>query len=320
MNNSDEKLSLLESVFGSSMIAGSEERLFFCPFCHHHKRKLSINIKKNCYKCWTCDVRGKDIFQLLKRKTSQAKQDRWRELSGQTEILDDDAFSKNMFDENKQKEERFHEIVQLPKEFVSLTGNKLPATAMPATAYLKHRKVKKEDIVRWKMGYCFGGEYANRIIVPSFDLQGNPDYFVGRSYEDDVMKYKNPPVTKNIVFNELYLDFAQPISLVEGVFDAINAGDNAVPILGSSLKEDSRLFQQIALNDTKVYMALDPDAEKKSVRLIAKMLEYGVEIFKVSIFPYHDVGEMSKQEFLKRKDEAKRITDDSLISYLWESV
>ena len=115
----------------------------------------------------------------------------------------------------------------------------------------------------WKMGYCTEGRYGGRIIVPSFNNSGDLNYFIARSYVGHRMKYLNPPVSKNVVFNELYVDWDEPVVIVEGVFDAITVGQNGIPILGSSLREESKLFQALVLNDTPVYLALDEDAEKK---------------------------------------------------------
>mgnify|MGYP001375464197 CR=1 FL=1 len=107
----------------------------------------------------------------------------------------------------------------------------------------------------------------------------------------------NPKASKDIIFNHLYLDFEQDLTIVEGVFDAIVAGDNAVPILGSTLRTESLLFQAIAAHDTPVYLALDPDAEKKARWIIMSMLQYDVEIYKVPIGDYEDIGSMSPETF-----------------------
>ena len=77
----------------------------------------------------------------------------------------------------------------------------------------------------------------------------------------------------------------------------------------------SRLFQKIVKNDTPIYIALDPDADKKAMRLIKDLLIYGVELYKVSIGPFSDVGEMTKEEYKKRKDEALPMTEDSYLLY-----
>ena len=102
--------------------------------------------------------------------------------------------------------------------------------------------------------------------------------------------------------------------MTEGVFDAIVAG-NAIPLLGSTLPETSRLFQEIAKHDTPIYIALDPDAEKKAKELIKQMLKYGIEIYKIDVSGFQDVGSMTKQEFLERKNSALPITSDTLFKY-----
>ena len=61
----------------------------------------------------------------------------------------------------------------------------------------------------------------------------------------------NPAASRNIIFNELYLDFDKEITIVEGIFDAMKA-ENAVPILGSTLSENSVLFKKIIKYDTPI--------------------------------------------------------------------
>ena len=113
----------------------------------------------------------------------------------------------------------------------------------------------------------------------------------------------------------MFIDWASEIVLVEGVFDAIKAGRNAIPLLGSTLREESKLFQKIVKNDTPVYLALDPDAEQKSLEIIRKLLTYDVELYKIEISPYADVGEMTKEQFIDRKKKAKKMNfDEYMIS------
>ena len=129
----------------------------------------------------------------------------------------------------------------------------------------------------------------------------------------------NPPVSKNIIFNELYTDWSSDISIVEGVFDAIIAG-NSVPILGSTLHEKSALFRKIVESDPPTYIALDTDAEEKATQLIKKLIEYDIEVYKVDIHPYSDVGEMSKEIYQYHKKSAKLITTNSFLDYAVASI
>jgi len=175
-----------------------------------------------------------------------------------------------------------------------------------ALNYLSKRGIDKYDILRWKIGYCSSGKYAGRVIVPSFNEDGKVNYFIARSYDGNWRKYLNPPDSKDIIFNELYIDWEDDIVLTEGVFDAIKI-PNSIPILGSTLRENSKLFQNIIKHDPAVYMSLDPDAETKEFKMIESLLKYGVEVYKVEIKPFKDAGEMSKQEFMERKKKATLI-------------
>jgi len=83
--------------------------------------------------------------------------------------------------------------------------------------------------------------------------------------------------------------------LVEGVFDAIVAG-NAVPILGSTLRADSKLIKKIVYHDTPVYLAFDEDAQKKENQVIRMLIKYDIELYKIDTTGYEDVGSMSRED------------------------
>jgi hypothetical protein len=160
------------------------------------------------------------------------------------------------------------------------------------------------------MGYCKSGRYGGRIIIPSIDNDGDCNYFIARSYVGHNRRYLNPTCGRDIIFNELMIDWDEPVVIVEGVFDAIVVGDNAIPILGSTLREDSLLFQALALYDTPVYVALDPDAEKKAQWIIRSMLKYDLEVKKVNLEYYEDIGAMSRETFEEKLNKAEEIDGD----------
>ena len=126
------------------------------------------------------------------------------------------------------------------------------------------------------------------------------------------MKYKNPPVSKDIIFNELLIDWEEPIVLVEGIFDAVQA-KNSIPLLGSTISVNSNLFNKIIEHSSTVYFALDKDAENKSFKIINMFVEHGIEVFKINIDGYEDVGQMSKNVFNERKINAEQMTQDFLL-------
>jgi len=302
-----EKTTILRRVLGDFRKTGNE-RLFHCPNCKHSKNKLSVNIDKDKFQCWHCNYAGRSVYRLIRRFGSFSNQQAWLELSSDIDLT--------LFDElfNEGKKEDYVQVVDLPEEYIFLGNKHLPMSSLPARHYLASRGVTMDEILFWKIGYCPSGEYKNRIVIPSFNKNGNPNFFVSRVYKGTWAKYKNPNVSKDIIFNELYLDFKQHIVLVEGVFDAIIAGENAVPILGSTLKENSKLFQSIVDNDTAVYFALDPDADEKAYKIMQKLLQYDVDVYKVDITGFADVGEMTMGQFLERKRQATWVNPDSLLA------
>jgi len=301
--SAEEKLDVLKGFLNLSHIS-REECLFYCPYCEHHKPKLSVNFDKNVYKCWVCDSKGSNIWRLVRKFGSGADKRKWRSFEEQVDLTE--SLYDKIFGTPKEEEE----IVELPGEFISLTNRKLLVGGKRAKKYILDRGLTDRDIARWKIGYCASGEYKNRVIFPSFNKDGKVNYFVGRSHSDDWMKYKNPMVSKDIIFNELNVDWKERVCLVEGIFDAVKAGINSIPLLGSTLNERSKLFQKITENDTIVYLALDPDAEKKSMEMIKKFLSHGIEVHKVDVSGYEDVGSMSKEIFRKRFRQARQITSD----------
>jgi DNA primase len=303
-----EKTEILSDIFGTPQRTG-EELLFYCPKCKHQKKKLSCNVRKNAFKCWVCNFTGSNLGRLVKRYGSFKQKQEWSKCDDKID-MSSTTFADTLFGEKQENET----ILSLPKEFVTLTG-KYNQNSSSAIKYLYERGITKADILAWKIGYCPDGEYAGRIIVPSFNLEGKINYFIGRSYRDNWIKYKNPPSYKNsIIFNELYVDWSNDLILTEGVFDAIVAG-NSVPLLGSTLPETSRLFQEIAKHDTPIYVALDPDAEKKAKNLIKDMIKYGIETYKIDVRGFQDVGSMTKKEFQERKLNASPMTQETLFMY-----
>ena len=302
------KLKILKNVLGDHYRSGTE-LLFACPKCQHHKNKLSVNIEKDKFKCWVCDYHGRSIRRMVRYYGTHVQLSEWLGLMDQVELT---SFEEELFAEEVPEVE---EVISLPDSFVSLTSPGALSSHSAAGRFLKSRGLNYEDVIRWKIGLCTEGEFAGRVIIPSFNDDGRCNYFVARAYGYNFKKYMNPPVSRNIIFNELYLDWDSDLTIVEGIFDAIVAGPNSIPILGSTLRESTKLFQKIVKNDTPIYMALDPDAEKKALYLINNLLSYGVQVFKVDITPYSDVGEMTKEEYKKRKNKAVLMNTDNYLIY-----
>lgn len=299
-----EKLKLLKNAFGRYWSNGTEH-LFHCPRCKHHKRKLSINVDKGVFKCWICDYSGTKVSQLIRRHAPSYYAD-YRQLEGEVDIAKYDF----IFDEHVPEPPQ---IVDLPENFQTLTGQKTKVSRR-ALEYLYSRGFTNKDMLTWKIGFCDYGEYQDRVIIPSFDDDGNVNFFIARSYTDDWMKYKNPRVSKDIIFNDLNIDWDDDVTLVEGVFDAMKC-KNSIPLLGSTLRENSKLFQKICERKPDVYLALDEDVKGKEFGIAKKLREYGIKVMSIDVSGYSDIGEMPVEIVEERKQNADIVSDLDYLHY-----
>jgi len=305
-----DKLNILKEVLGP-YYKSRDEYLFSCPYCKHYKRKFSINLNLGVYKCWVCDSKGKSLQRLVRRFGHPQLFQKWRQLTNQIDMSSmDTLFQKEEIAQENQR-------LSLPEEFLFLGASQLPHEAQRPLRYLKARGITLEDIRYYKLGFCHTGAYRNRIVIPSFDAEGYCNYFVGRSYNGDTLKYKNPPASRNVVFNELLIDWSEPVMLVEGPFDALKAR-NSICILGSTLNVKSRLFFKLVEKQSPVYVGLDGDALQKSLRVIKNMLEYGLEVFQMDTSNIEDIGSLSYTEVEKLRETAVPMNFENFIFSSWQ--
>ena len=297
------KIEILKNILGRYFNESQDQKLFHCPKCEHHKKKLSVNIAKNMFKCWVCEWSGRDIYSLVKRYGSYTDKKNWRQLTNKVEVQN---FYETLFGAQEEEQQN----IALPEGFISLVNKTLPSTSLYPLNYLFSRGLTKKDIIRWKIGYVPEGEYEGRVIIPSFDNHGKLNYFIARAYDGHWKRYKNPKSKRNIIFNEINLNIKQDIVLVEGVFDAIKAGQNSIPLLGSTLNEKSKIFDLIIGNNLSVYLALDKDAKKKTSKIIDSLLRHDVDTYLIDLGDYSDVGEMTHEKFAIAKSNANQITQE----------
>ena len=271
---------------------------------------MSVNLELNAFKCWICDYSSRGIHRLVRRYGNFHTRREWEKIDDKID-LSSAVSLEDMFKEEMEDAEESNTI-DMPGSFKSLAKRQCKPTSVYAKKYLSSRDVTKEDILKWKIGYCDAGEFAGRIIIPSFNNDGELNYFIARSYDGHWMKYKNPPASKDVVFNELFVDWQNDLVIVEGAFDAIVA-QNAVPLLGSTLREDSKLFKKLVEHDTPIYMALDNDAKSKEAKIIKKLLTYDFEVYKIDTSGFDDVGSMPRSVFRERKESAQIMTQEQML-------
>ena len=298
-------LGLVESVLGKSNPTARGNHAFYCPFCHHKNPKLEVNLipnkkKENLWHCWVCDKKGKTLFGLFKAlKVSTDKKIQLKDILGTTEKYD--IIVSNI-------------KVELPPEYKSLYNlNKSDIHARHALAYLKRRGIATQDILKYQIGYCENGRYANKIIIPTYNADGQLDYFVARSFEKEPSrKYDAPSSDKNIIGFENMINWNIPIVLCEGAFDAIAIKRNAIPLFGKNISK--KLMQKLVTSEVKkVYLALDKDAIKSTYKIAKQLLEAGKKLFVVDLDD-KDPADMGFALFTSKIQQSQEFTFSSLLN------
>ena len=228
-----------------------------CPICDDDKNKgnLEVNVEKSVFHCWSCgDSEGthgslgklfdkfgnkklKKLYNILKPETVQVR-------------------------------EKKTPKAQLPKEYKLFKDvNPRYPVRQQAINYLYNRGISDYMIEKYQIGFCDDGSHSGRIIIPSYDLKGELNYYIGRSWDPYTRaKYRNPEAEKEkIIFWESLIDWNKDIYLVEGAFDGIFL-ENSIPMLGKHMSE--LLFESL-YNKAKgdIIICLDADAWVNGVKL-----------------------------------------------------
>tara|TARA_Y100000114_G_scaffold123033_1_gene118514 strand:+ start:1130 stop:2032 length:903 start_codon:yes stop_codon:yes gene_type:complete len=243
-----------------------QEVIFFCPFCHHHKPKLQISLLSQKWHCWVCNKKGRSLYTLLKLiKAPKALIDEVREYK--PKYKKEVQQSKDLF---------------LPKEVQSFFYGNNSVYYKQAVQFLKDRKLDVEEIARYGLLYCAEGEYAERIIIPSYDKDGILNYFTARSFTGSNYKYKNPRVSRDVIGFELFVNWSEPIVLCEGPFDAMSIKRNAIPLFGKTIPKE--LLKKIYKENVKeIYIVLDEDAREDSIKIVDKLMKDGIKAYFVQL-------------------------------------
>ena len=296
-----ELVTLLEKVLMKSYQMKNGEHAFHCPFCNHHKKKLQVNCETQKWHCWVCNKGGYKIGILL-RKINAPK----NIISEVLKILGDYQGV------SKEKEEVTKYDVSLPQCYKPLWKKSDDPLYKNAIHYLKQRNIGSLDILRYSIGFCSSNGYSNRIIIPSYDSDGKLNYFMARDmFPNSKFKYKNPPMSKDTVGFELFINWKEPIVLCEGVFDAIAIRHNAIPLFGK-FPSKTLVMRLVEKKVKKIYVALDEDAKQDAIKLSKFLMDYGINTYLLEM-DGKDPSELGFKQFWDIVKETKQTKFSDII-------
>jgi len=302
-----EKVRFYEDVFGSGRMARNSRNFDVrCPICDpkdHSKKKLAILVEDDRCHCWVCGYKSRTLAPLIRRYGSVAQLVEYRDKF-MPDVAPGQSRCVQLWGADVSEEEK---PLALPESFQLLvTATTRDPDVAAVRRYLQSRNVSEDDMWRFKLGFSNESVWRRRVIVPSFDKEGRLNHYVGRAIDRNKRpKYEAPGGDRHhVVFNELDIDWSKRLVLCEGTFDLMKCGDNAVPLLGSDLGEESALFNYIIVHGTPVVLALDADMRLSKVPRIAKrLLGYNVDVLLVDVAT--DPGDMSKEGFKEALSQAR---------------
>jgi len=261
---------LLLTMFGEpkSVNEFSGQMSVDCPVCSYDikeldktdgKGNLEINFHQHVYKCWACAETHNTYGHLGK-------------LIDKYGSKKDKKVYKLIRPDEFEKKEKVYKPMELPKEYKKFEEiHPLHIPRKEAYNYLKKRGIGDDIINKYNIGLCVEGEYAGRIIVPSYNKKGELNFFVSRSWNPrSRLKYKNPEAAKDfLIFNESLIDWKKDIYLVEGVFDSFFL-DNSICLLGKYINDNlwEKLYTKAKKN---IIVCLDGDAYTDAKKLFDKL-------------------------------------------------
>ena len=109
----------------------------------------------------------------------------------------------------------------------------------------------------------------------------------------------------------IFINWDEPIVLVEGVFDAIAIRNNAIPLLGKF--PSKTLVKRLVEKQVKtIYVALDEDAKQDAIKLSKFLMDYGIETYLLNMRD-KDPSELGFSKFWEIVKNTKQSTFSDII-------
>ena len=295
-----DKIAFLSKVFNDVQVSRDNSEISVrCPECGKPgKSKLCIRLDNEIYHCWVCDIKGKGIARVVGLVSPSKRA----------------QYAKKFPQQNQQQVEEAPKEIELPSDFKLVAQQHRDPYSKEVLKYAVQRGFNTSLLWRFRCGFSRENRWYRRLLMPSFDAEGNLNYLTGRAIDNNNhIRYVNDSLPKkDIIFNELDVDFGKPLVLVEGPLDLIKCNANSTCLLGSTLNENSVLFERIIRNNTPIILLLDPDAKTKAMKIAKLLSSYAINV-NLNFPSDRDVGDCEPDEVLDLIHTSSRYSKSSLI-------
>lgn len=316
-------IDFITKIFGEGSLSNQGANIsVVCPVCiskngsFYNKRKLAIRTDNFANHCWVCNYKSRNLADLIKRYHPGYFTEYLTRFVG-TQQLKFTTNNNNKVVEAEFKLPNGFQLLALPNKDPNMEIAYRSAISYIAKRFgLETKDLDPSHLWYWKFGIVLEDRaFVNRVIMPSFTIDGELNYFTGRAFVDVNPKYLNPHVQReDVIFNEININWKEPLTIVEGPFDLIKCNQNATCLLGSDLTTEYKLFLMLVKHKTPVILALDPDAKDKALKVAELLSEFDVPVSLLDIpAPYKDVGELTQTQFNSLLETVTPFSKDYLL-------
>lgn len=272
-----------------------------CLWHEDYKNKLSINTATGLFQCFVCGEKGRfiDIARqvYLKKRVSTEK-------ISEFDVELTKAPSKPILEGEI--------VIPYPEGYFPLYGITPGITDKVPLSYLHKRGITDAQLLYYKIGYCVGGPYDKRIIVPVLNDSGSLLSFIARDYTGKLTpKVLTPPSSqgrhgiKDYVFNLHNASKLGHLLIGEGVFDAISLGVRGIALFGKTIS-NLQLAKILNAKPQRISIVLDPDAILHA-NILAQQLTNHIGDVRIATLPEGtDPNSVPKDILEKAIKEAKQ--------------
>lgn len=278
------------------------EYIVFCPFHSNHRTPAGeINKYTGLFFCFSCGKTA-DLIELVMHFSNRTYFESVRFIKSkeiETDILSE-VNSKLV--EKEEWTEFDMAIVQRLHE-QALTSER-------AKEYFIKRKITKDSVIKFKLGYS---ENQDMISIPICNHEGLCVGFVARSIEGKDFKNTTKLPKSKVLFNLNRVKTASKVYVVESSFDAIRldqVGFPAVATLGANVSSKQIDLLQRYFSDI-IIIADNDEAGGNMKEKIVERLDGNVTVINLDK-QYKDIGDMDDQSI----KELEYQFDKSILSML----
>ena len=278
------------------------EYIVFCPFHSNHRTPAGeINKYTGLFFCFSCSKTA-DLIELVMHFSNRT-------------YFESVRFIKSKEVETNILSEVNNKLIEKEEwtEFDMSVVNRLHEQALNserAKEYFVKRKITKESVIKFKLGYS---ENQDMVSIPIQNNDGLCVGFVGRSVEGKDFKNTSKLPKSKLLFNLNRVKTASKVYVVESSFDAIRldqVGFPAVATVGANVSSKQIDLLQKYFSDI-IIIADNDEAGGNMKEKIVERLNGNVTVINLDK-QYKDIGDMDDKSI----KELEYQFDKSILSML----